>query len=471
MFEQLRNRIASAIAPKNIFNQSFFKYLGGQYSQYDTDGKVYLDKGFKTNPDVYSVIIQKATKHTKIPYGVKRVKDKKAKTKLDGMKYAHSPNDIANFLRTKALEKKAFSEDVLDFPMARPNKDQTWSQIWALYSTFMSLTGNFYLYMFRPEGGPNAGAPIQVFVLPSHLMKIVLKKDADMMEDASPVESYMLIEGQIYNTFPAEDVIHVKYANPDYDQLGSHLYGPSPIRAALRNIQSSNEAIDNNLKTMVNGGAFGFISGKSKALSQPQADEIKRRLTEMDADTTRLGKISGSSAELAFTRVSLTTDELKPFDFLQYDQDTICNVLNWESRLLNNSKTTPSSMAGRSEYEMAEKRALSKSVIPDNSLLEEALNDRFLPLFKGYEGAVFAFDYDDLPEMQPDMEILTKWLTSALNTGVITRDEFREAIRFPVMGTPEMQVFTVTDDIIPLSEAIATDFGTSKRSKDEPTDV
>ena len=461
------NAVSKRLGIQNKFYDAFFRYLGGQYTQYDINATTYLEKGFLTNPDVYSVINQKSTKHISIPYVVKKIEDNSAKRKYDNIRLLSKNNNTAlNLIRTKALSKKAFQEEELDFPMERPNPLQTWAEIIALYATFMASTGNFYLWMMRPEDGPNAGKPIQVYVLPSHLMRIVLRPDADMLDTESPIKSYMLVEGQVYSDFLAEDVIHVKYANPMYDQIGSHLYGISPLRAALRNIQSSNVAIDNNLKSMANGGAFGFIHGKGPTpLSPEQASTIRSRLKEMDADESRMGKYAGVSGELGFTRISLTTDELKPFDFLKFDRDVICNVLRWEPILMGKDSRS-SNLGGRSEFELAEKRVLTKSIIPDNTLLEQALTDRFLPLFKGYEDTVFMFDYDSLPEMQPDMKTLTEWLNNALDRGVITRNEYRETIRFISSDDPGMDIFTVNSDIFSLEDAIDTNL-----ILDEPQDV
>lgn len=460
-------RVASnSLGLSNKFHEAFFRYYGAHYMKYDVDAKTYLDKGFGTNPDVYAIISQKATKHSSIPFCVKKVKDKNAKNRLDLMELNMKNQTPQMMVKAMMLEKKAFEEEILEFPMDRPNPLQTWAQIIELYVTFLKTTGNFYLYMVRPEDGINSGKPIEIYVLPSHLMKIVLKEDADLRDMESPIKSYMLIEGQVYVEFMAEDVIHVKYANPFYDMQGSHLYGLSPLKAALRNIQSSNMAIDNNTKTMANGGAFGFIHGKGQTpLSMEQAQSIRTRLKEMDSDDSRMGKYAGVSSELGFTRISLTTDELKPFEFLKFDQKMICNVLNWELKLLNDDNTS-SNLGGKSEYELAERRALTKSVMPDNRLLEEALNDRFLPLFKGYENTVFKFQYEDLPEMQPDMQMMGSWLNDALDRGVINRNMYLEAIKYPTSEDPDMDVHTVTTEVMSLSEALDPNFRI-----DEPKNV
>lgn len=287
----------------------------------------------------------------------------------------------------------------------------------------MKLTGNCYFYLLSPEEGANAGVPVQLYVLPAHLMQIVLKPNANMLSTESPIDHYVLIEGNVMIKFYAKDVIHIKYSNPNFDLQGTHLYGMSPLRAALRNINSQNSAIDLNVKTLQNGGAFGFIHGKGSPLTQDQATSLKERLVEMDASPERLSRIAGASGELAFTRISLTTDELKPFDYLKYDQKAICNVLGWPDELLNNDGKAS---LGNTDTAQARKQAITDNILPDLVLLQDSLNKNFIKKFKGYENAVIEWDVDDLPEMQEDMAKKMDWLVKA----PLTPNEIRYALKY-----------------------------------------
>ena len=452
-FNSARNWLASVISTdqNNPYLDAFLKQIGGSYTKYDTNNKTYLEQGFGKNPDVYAVIKQMSDKTSSIPWSVKRVKDEQAKTRLDRFrhttKYNHTPQQ---YIKSKGLKAAAFEEKELEFPMERPNIMQTWADIKALYETFLSATGNVFFYMSSPENGINAGEPTNLYVLPSHMMQIIVKDNIDMQGVENPISHYLLIEGNSFVRFEAENVIHVKLANPFYDSQGSHLYGLSPLRAALRNIQSSNEAIDNNNRTLLNSGAFGFLHSKGQnVMTDTQAKALKQRLVEMDKDGSRLGQIAATNAEIGFTRIALTTDELKPFDYLKFDQKMICNVLGWETKLLNDDDG-----AKYDNYKLASKVALGKSIIPHNRLLEEAFNQHFLPRFKGYEGAVLEFEYEDLPEMQPDMKLLVEWMLPVMREGVLNRDEVREGINFPMLDTPEMTTHTVSMSTIPLEEAI-----------------
>lgn len=426
--------------------------LGLKFTQYDNKGSTYIDKGYNSNSDVYAVVSQKATEVQRVPCMIKSVKDEYQKYRYEQfMAMIKGVVDPSAAVKKTSLELKAFEEKEMPLPLERPNVNQTWREFFGLYSTFMDLTGNFYMFLQSPEGGLNKGEPRGIYVLPSHLVQIVLKDNVKYLGEDNVIDHYILIEGNRYIQFSEEEVVHVKYSNPNYDLSGSHLYGQSPLRAALTNIQSSNSASYLNAKTLANGGSFGFLSTK-EPLTADQAEQLKRRLVEMDLNEERLSNLAGSSKEVVFTRISLTTEELRPFDYLEHDQKAICNVLHWDDKLLNSDDG-----AKYDNYKIALRRAITSGVSPNLRLLEAAFNSEILPRYKRYQGTVMIFDESQLPEMQEDMEKLTKWLNDALDRGVITRDEYRIAINYAEIGSEEMQAHTVGMNIIRLEDALITD--------------
>jgi hypothetical protein len=375
-----------------------------------------------------------AAKTVAVPYTIKVVKDTKSYHQLNNLNI--STKGLYSFtqsLQKNRLDIKAFSETEKAFPLESPNPTQTWADIYSLYKTYMRLNGNCYFYLMSPDDGINAGVPSQMYVLPAHLIKIVLKDDISLLSTESPIKSYMLIQGDQFIEFNEDEVIHTKYANPNFDLQGSHLYGMSPIRAILRNINSQNSTIDNNVKTMQNGGVFGFIHGGSTGLTQPQADSLKQRLTEMDKSPDRLSQIAGASGEIAFTKISLNTDELKPFDYLKYDQKAICNALGWSDKLLNNNEGGGLNNGGLDEER---KRVVTDNIQPDLVILKQAFDKKFIKKFKGYENAVIEWDISELPEMQTDMVAMATWL----NTIPVTPNEIRVAMKYETLDQDGMDI-------------------------------
>lgn len=420
----------------NAFNSAFYSWYGGGYAKYDEKNKTYLEKGYNSNPDVFACINKATVKTVSVPYYIKKVKDKKAYSKLQPL--ALSTKSI----HKAQLQTKAYEDEEMNFPLADPNPTQTWSDVIGLYKTFMKITGNYYQYNLSPKEGMNKGVPMQSYVLPSHLVQIVLKKDAGVLEFDNPIDHYMLIEGNQWIKFEVEDIIHVKYVNPNFDLAGSHLYGQSPLRSASRNINSQNSAIDNNIKTLQSGGAFGFIHAKDDKtpLTPEQADSLKQRLIQMDASPDRLSKIAGSSAAVGFTRISLTTDELKPFDYMGWDRKTICNVLNYPDELLNNDGKAS---LGSTDTTQARKQLITDDIQPDLVLLQQAWNKSFIPKFKGYENAVIEWDVTELPEMQEDVKDMVAWMKDA----PLTPNEKRRVLKYETLNDDGMDIVWLPTNI------------------------
>ena len=435
----------------NLYNSAFFKWVGLGFSSYDANGKTYVDKGFNQNPFVYSVVNQIATKASSIPSLIKKVDDSRAKQKIDSLltatKYNLSPTQK---LRLSKLNTKAYSDNLKEKPIDRPNPLQTWKEFIELYEVFLKVTGNAYIYLASPDSGLNKGEPIAWYLLPSHLMQIVLKEEPDMLTTESPVSHYILIEGNQFVKFPAEDVVHIKYANPNFDMTGSHLYGLSPLRSALKNMQSSNLGLDLNIKTLQNGGAYGFFYADSPTpLTEAQGKAFKERLEDMSNNPDKLSKIAASSIKMGFQRMSLTSDELKPFDFLSFDLKQICAVFGWDDKLMGNDAG-----AKYDNYLSAQKKCLIGSILPDLKLLEDAINNEILPRYKGYDNCEWSFDISELPEMQQNMTELSEWTTRFKDKGIMTGNEVRTAAGLPKSDDPIMDKLTTNEDLLTLEQSL-----------------
>lgn len=421
----------------NAFNKALYSFIGGQGAQYDNKASTYLEKGYKINPVVFSVITQMCDKTKAVPYAVKKVKDQKQYSKIKQLDTATNGNySIKQMADRLMLQTKAYEDVEQMFPLERPNPNQTWADIFSLFKLFIRTTGNFYLYKLSPIDGNNAGIPIAVYVLPAHKIEIVMKKDASILGLENPIDYYRMIEGDQTIKFEVEDVIHVKTANPFIDTNGTHLYGLSPMTALLRNLESSNGALDNNVRTVLNNGVFGFISAQSGHgnFDESQMITIKQKLKDMDDSKGRLGRISGLSVPIDFTRISLTTDELQPFAYLNYDQKQICNVLGWSDLLLNSEANMT-----YNNIKEERKRVVTDNIQPDLKLLDEALTFGFIQKFKGYEYSVLEHDITELPEMQDDYKEMVEWMERA----PITPNEKRTALKYETLDIDGMDAIWI----------------------------
>lgn len=436
----------NALTNRNFFNETIYRMVGGVTTTYNRTLETLIVKGYGENPDVNAIVNQQASKSCSVPYLIKKIEDEKAVKKIKS--YPNNPT-FQQKLEIKRLEKKAYKTDSeKPMPIARPNPNQTWADIIFLFKVYLKVCGNVYFYKQTVSEGTNAGKPLQLYILPSHWMQIVLKQNANMLSVENPIDYYILEQGAQYAKIPVKNIIHIKRSNPFFDQNGSHLYGYSELMAAIRNINSSNAGIDNNTKTTQNSGVYGFIHAGDGAspLTAEQASAIKERLVEMDMTTSRLSNIAGASAKLGFTRISLTTDELKPFDYLSYDRRTLANCLNWNVDLLNEEKN--GSGFGVDTMNEARKRVLTDNIKPDLDLLAEHLNLEFIQKFKEYQGYELMFDISELPEMQTDMAEMANWI----NVVPLTLNERREVFKYEPIEDSIMDEVYIPQGIININD-------------------
>ena len=451
----LKNRfLASFEVFKNTnkFNNSFLKWIKNSGSSYDADGATYIEKGYNVNPIINAVISQMANKTSSVPITIKKIDNKDSYRKLKSLNKA-SRYDLkgSSYIKSFKLKNEAYSEDEIDLPFDRPNPLQTWAEFMELYKVFLKTNGNVYIYKFRPSEGLNSGKIVGLYLLPSHLIEIVIKDDVSMIGLESPIAGYKLTTYNINIPFEVDEITHIKYANPNFDLNGSQLYGFSPLRSLLKNIESSNLALDLNVKSMRNGTPYGFIhaKGQGNEFLDTHQKAIKSRLKEADSGNGKLEQIMAIGVDAGFTRIGLNPEELQLFNFLDFDQKQICNILGWSDKLLNND--------GGAKYDNVNqyrKQVVTDNIIPDLELFAQAFNVEILPFIKGYENTCLEFDYNSMPEMQQDMVEMSKWLLPYKADGILTPNQVLKFSGLPVSDNPLMDMYTVKDDIMSLEDAI-----------------
>ena len=338
---------------------------------------------------------------------------------------------------------------------------QTWKELFALYRIFMETDGNAYFYTVKAENGNNAGRIKQVYILPSNLVDIVLKKDIDTIIDDNPIDFYTLSEGDKRIKFPQESIIHIKYANPNYDMSGSHLYGLSPLRAALKNIMSSDEALSHNVKNMKNGGVFGFFfaDDKDTPLTAEQALSFKEKLIDMNSDPSNLARIAGASFKMGFQRLSLNADELKVIENLNFDRKVFANLLGWSDILLNSGESST-----YNNIQQEKRRVLMGKVQAGLLLLQDAFNTRLVPFLEGCDSScVLEWDISEMPEMQENMDKMIEWMQKAY----LTPNEIRQAVKYETLEIDGMDTVWVNAGLKRIDDVGITDAELEKAFKSE----
>lgn len=370
--------------------------------------QTYVDKGYQYNADVYSVInliTRKAATAAPILYEI--VDDRAFQRYKSFTANMSKPQDIAeaNHLRQKALVEVDERHPIIQ-TLHNPNDFQSFYEFMDNYLGFKLITGNSYVYGVGAVTGPNAGKFKQLYVLPAHLTRIVSGGKYD------PVKGYTITTAYDFQEIMAEKVMHSKYWNSDYSVEGSHLYGQSPLRAALRVLQQSNDAQTASVKMLQNTGAQGILYDNSpdSFLTPEQAAEIQRKYKAEYSGPENAGNIIVTSAKIGWQQLGLSSVDLEIMSAMKMNLRQLCNIYRVNSALLND----PDNKTYNNMYE-ARKALISDAILPELTSARADFNKWLVEPYNKSESKRYFldFDLDVFPELQEDKKEQISYLERA----------------------------------------------------------
>ena len=411
-------------AMDNLFNKNFTTW-GGGYTPYPTHSSTFIKKGYMMNPDLYAVVNQMVTKMVSAPLSLKKSggsvsKYRRKYNQKKGMFYdAHDRVKLYKAMREDDVT------DVINHPIIdlldNPNPYQSKLELLETMFLFLKLTGNIYVWKQRRETGDKK--PFRLYVLPSHLMEITT-------DDNGNVDKYKVITSPSeYKAFDADEVIHIKYSSLDYSQSGSHLYGQSPLLAALRILQGSNESIDRMIEIMASGGVFGFLTNRSEQnpLTVEQAKAMHDKLKASNRSKDDLARLFVTNGMIDFVSVGLKPTDLEINESAKSSLETFCRVFGWSPMLMNTDTVT------RDNFKTAWSSSISMAVAPDLIRIQEALTKG---ICQEWDKSLFLeFDISEFSELREDLKEMAALLSLSW---WITPNEKRFAMYYETLEDGDM---------------------------------
>lgn len=282
--------------------------------------------------------------------------------------------------------------------MYRPNAKQTWQELLTQARGYLLTTGNAYFYAVRPEFGSRAGKKGELWVLPSPLVEI---DGGGWMQE---VTAYKIRNTNgTFTTYAPEDVLHLKYWNPDDSK-----YGLSPVAAGIDSITAAKYGLTSRVRQYQNQGPAGIIYDETSTekWTAEQSATVRNWFRRFLPGGKQGGEIPVVGGKIGYTQLGLSPVDLDVLAAIPHDKDAIADLYRFPGQLLNGSKgTTFSNMgeAGRGLY--------NRCIIPLESMLRDGLN-RWLGADYGDE-VYLDFDLSGIPELQANKKELAEWLAVA----------------------------------------------------------
>ena len=364
-------------------------------------------QAFRICDTVYSCIglIQQAA--TLIPWGVYReTRDGKVEVK---------DNPLADFIK-------------------RPGDKLSWSRFVETYLGHLLLSGNVFMRFIIGSFGKYGETE---FMRPNNVTPI---------EGPLGIMRYDYYKKGRIIPVPEEEVLHIRTFNPEDDVMG---LSPVSTIAASVDIDSFAKAW---MLALLEQGAMPPITliapGK---LTPEQRDFLKEQVKEQILGYQNVMNPLILEGGMKPEKVGFSPQEI---DFQPLSASVlrkICNVYKIASELLGDADNKT-----YSNVKEAEKALYKKATLPHLAMLRDELNIGLVPRFDLPEGLFLDYDTSNLDALSEDLDLLWKRAGSAVDSGIITRNEARRVIKHEESKEKGADVLTVSATIVPL-EMVAGD--------------
>jgi len=421
------------------FNRAIYNYLGDTIVWNPDNDDTYINKGYRYNSTIYSIVNLITKAATTIPfqiYQVEKQNDLKRYKALTSGEF--NPQAIHN---AKLIQKNSMIElegTELHELLERPNPAQSYNTWLTEIIAYGNLTGNRYIWGISPDSGSNAGKYRELYVLPSQSMEIVSGGIFN------PVKEYTLeYNGTI--RIDAEQVCHIKDFNPYYDGTGSHLYGMSPLKAGLRSLDANNEALTTGVRYLQNQTARGVLMSDEGDINEVQAKQLKEKFRQQYQGSDNAGDVVLSSKKLSWINFGLNASDLSLLEQYNASIKDLCNIYNVPVQLLNNTDSST-----YNNMKEAKKALYQNAVIPEMLKIRDELNRWLTPQFGN--NLFIDFDFTVIPELQEEMDKVVDQMSKAW---WITPNEKRSAMSFGADDENEqMDQYYIPANLLPLSNEV-----------------
>jgi len=297
----------------------------------------------------------------------------------------------------------------------RPNPKMGWGAYFEQYVGYLMIAGNTYVV----RNGPTNRPPRELWPLRPDRMRMIkgslLEPISHFVYTAGGVETPLLPDAQ------GQTVLHTKLWHPTDDW-----YGLSPLQAASRNVDQSNEIQKWNVALMQNAARPAGALVADGELSTEQFGRLDGMLREKYSGTMNAGMPMLLEGGLKWEKIALTPAEL---DWLGGDERTsrkICSAFGVPPELIG---IMAKGGLNDSNFVQARKKFYLETILPLMDFIRDDYNYWLAPLFG--EDLYLDYDRDDIEAIQEDRDIVYTRNNNAVKSGWMMVNEARVKAGLP----------------------------------------
>lgn len=374
------------------FGSMTWQFVKGQFVIDEDRSTTYIDKGYKSLPNLYGIISLIISKSSIVPHETFRVVNEAKFRKYSAqMKSASTTRDYAKAMVTKAQAMEKVEGTELDKLLTNPNKYQSIEEFYESVDGYLLLTGNAYMYGMTTGLRNATPKELHSLISPS----VTVKVGASWRE---PVQGYTL--SYMGEPIPAEEVGHLKYWNPisSYSKGEDLLYGLSPLKSCRRLLGKYVEADIAQGSMFKNMGISGILSGDGE-LNEQQARSLQDRWKQLYGGSQKAGDIAITSANVKWNQIGLSPVDLNIIQGKEEILGELCNVYHVPISMFTKVNSTENNMIeGRKMF-------ITDAIIPLVERRKHVINRWLAPKFG--DDLVVEYDYSIFSELGEDLDKIT----------------------------------------------------------------
>ncbi len=415
---------------------------------------------YTTNASVFTVVSLMAKKFAQLPRYLCEIEEQGSAQKY---KLALKMNPGMRHNKLMKIRERAYKEAVISVTdgtrrimnvLQNPNPYMGQDSFYALIATYKYLTGNSYVWLNR--GNTSDGITgearknlevVEMYVLPSNYMSMTI----DRSELFGGIVNYVLLDQGQKVYFEPEDIIHWKSPNPKWDGYQfTQFYGVSPLEPGMPLIIQDQAGRDAMVAMYQHGGARGVLYQESAANDAGYEETPQQASARKTAIDTKINNKSQKSTVVSligkwgYLPIGQDAVDMDLINAMDKVFQRICNLLGCNPQLFQTDSTF-------NNVEQARKDLMTNAIIPDACSYRDEENRVLLQAFK-LDKTKYSIDVDvsDVPELQDDIEKLTKTVTGNFT---LTPNEMREELGFAPLPDANMDLVYIPSSLILLEDA------------------
>lgn len=423
--------------------------VNGQITWISDKLSSYITDGYSANDIIYSAVMMVMDKVRVAPWALYQVVDESSLKKYHALvshKMGAKEFAQAMSLRRKALEPLTsynLRTGKLNDLLKWPNEDCTWNDLVAEGAGWKMISGNEFLWGNILELGANKGIPQELIYSPAQYTKIKATRGFPQRKTGYFLETDV-------KDFRKEEIMHLKFWNPQYDIHGTGLYGMAPLKAASKTLTRNNAAKKAGAVQFENNGSAGiaFVDDPIVPASgrESQINTVKRSWNKEHTGADNYNKVAFSGYKMGYVQVGMSLKDMDASTMENIDLRRLFNIWGIPSQMGND----PDNKTFNNQKE-AEKALTTRCAMPHLISKRDHFN-RKLQTDWGFKGVnVYAdFDMSVYSELQEDQKEKWEW---------VSRLPVSSAYKLELMGLdipddPNLDVILVDGNLTPLEDVV-----------------